>query len=114
MLTIFGIENCDKCRAARKWLEVSGVEYRYHDLRNNGLEIQMLERWAANIAWKKLFNTRSKTWRALPDETREGLSKAGAMALMLEHPTLVKRPVLEAERFIAVGFTPEQYSDIFD
>jgi arsenate reductase len=114
MLTIYGIDTCDKCRAAKKWLEVSGIEYRYHDLRNNGLEIQMLERWAANIAWKKLLNTRSKSWRALPLEKREGLTKAGAMAAMLEQPTLVKRPVLEDERFIAVGFTAEQYGDIFD
>jgi Spx/MgsR family transcriptional regulator len=113
MLTIYGIANCDTCRNAKKWLDTNDIEYSFHDLRNNGLEIQMLERWAANVDWEKLVNRRSRTWRDFPKSARQQMTKTGAMAAMIEHPTLVKRPVLESERFIAVGFTPEQYSEIF-
>lgn len=113
MLTIYGIPNCDTCRNAIRWLDANDIEYRFHDFRNNGLEIQMLERWASIIDWKKLVNRRSLTWRNLPGPVRDDMTKTAAMAAMLEQPTLVKRPVLESERFIAVGFTPEQYSDIF-
>ena len=113
MLTIYGISNCDTCRHARKWLDRHELEYRFYDVREEGLEIQMLERWAAHIEWEKLVNKRSLTWRKLPEPARHAMTKTSAMATMLEHPTLLKRPVLESDRFIAVGFTAEQYSDIF-
>ena len=111
-ITIFGIKNCDSCRKARKWLEEHDVEYTFHDLREDGLEIQMLERWSDRIDWLRIVNARSKTWRELPKTTRTGMTKDKALAVMLKHPTLVKRPVLESRDFILLGFTPEHYEQI--
>ena len=113
MLTLYGIGSCDTCRNARKWLTAQSHDYSFHDLRDDGLDIQMLERWAKRIDWEKLLNTRSLTWRKLPEVDRVDMSEDSALVSMLEHPTLVKRPVLECSDFIAVGFSPENYRAIF-
>lgn len=113
MRTLYGIKNCDSCRKAIKWLEAHGISYRFHDLREDGLDIQMLERWSGRIDWHKLLNTRSTTWRGLPEKEREEMNKNRALAAMMKHPTLVKRPVLEGTEFIAVGFKPDAYTASF-
>ncbi len=113
MLTIYGIPSCDTCRKARKWLTENNREHTFHDLRQDGLDIQMLDRWAKTLDWQKLLNTRSLTWRKIPEVDRAGMTKNRAMALMIEQPTLVKRPVLECEEFVAVGFTAANYEKIF-
>ncbi|HLT89775.1 MAG TPA: Spx/MgsR family RNA polymerase-binding regulatory protein [Woeseiaceae bacterium] len=112
-LTLYGLASCDTCRAARKWLDDHDIRYRFHDLRADGLEVQMLERWSDRIEWRKLVNTRSITYRRLPEVDRENMTWTRALATMLEHPTLVRRPVLEHRRFIAVGFQPAEYAAIF-
>jgi len=112
VLTIYGIPSCDTCRKARKWLTENNREHTFHDLRQDGLDIQMLDRWSRTLEWEKLLNTRSLTWRKIPEVDRAGMTKNRAMALMLEQPTLVKRPVLECEEFVAVGFSPANYAKI--
>jgi arsenate reductase len=114
VLTVYGLASCDSCRKARQWLDKRGVPQRFHDVRADGLEVQTLERWASRIDWKKLLNTNSLTWRRLPEVDRSDLTWDRAVSLMLDHPTLVKRPILEHRRFIAVGYSPEQYEKIFE
>ena len=114
MRTLYGIRNCDSCRNAIRWLEDSGISFRFHDLRDDGLDIQMLERWSGRIDWHKLLNTRSTTWRQLPVKERENITKSRAFATMIKHPTLVKRPVLESTEFIAVGFKADAYRASFE
>lgn len=111
--TLYGLASCDTCRKARRWLDAREIEYRVHDLRSDGLTVQMLERWADRVDWRHLLNTQSVTWRRLPEVDRGILSWNRALALMLEHPTLLKRPVIEHWRFIAVGFSPAQYESLF-
>lgn len=113
MLTIYGIPSCDTCRKARKWLTEQAKEHKFHDLRADGLDLEMLDRWARTLDWQKLLNTRSLTWRKIPEVDRAGMTKSRAMALMLEQPTLVKRPVLECDEFVAVGFSAANYERIF-
>ena len=113
MLTMYGISSCDSCKAAKRWLEKHKIKFEFHDLRKDGLEIQMLERWSTNIGWEKLLNKRSLTWRRIPEADRDNLSQARAIALMLENPTVIKRPVLERGKFVGVGFAPEGYARVF-
>ena len=113
MITIYGIASCDSCRKARKWLDQHSIEHVFHDLRADGLDIQMLERWSSRIDWRKLLNKQSLTWRKIPETDRNDMSKDKALASMIQHPTLVKRPVLECKEFIALGFSPENYQAIF-
>ena len=111
MLTVYGIKSCDTCRKARKYLAENDIEFRFHDVRDDGLDIQMLERWGDRIDWQKLLNRQSLTWRKIPEVDRGDMSKERAFALMLEQPTLVKRPVLESDRFMAVGFSEKRFAD---
>ncbi len=111
MLTVFGIKSCDTCRKARKYLTGKNIAHRFHDLRDDGLDIQMLERWVSRLGWELLLNKKSLTWRKIPEVDRNDISKDKALAIMIESPTLIKRPVLEADNFIAVGFSEKRFSD---
>lgn len=114
MLTIYGIKSCDTCRKARKFLDEHNIEFAFHDLRDDGLDIQMLERWVQRMGWELLLNRQSLTWRKIPEVDRNDMTRDRAMAAMIESPTLVKRPVLEAAKFIAVGFSEKRFSDFIE
>ena len=112
MLTVYGINNCDSCRKARKWLDGNSIEHEVHDLRIDGINIQTLERWCSRVDWQRLLNTRSRTWREIPPNDRSNMNLNRALALMLRHPTLIKRPVIEGDEFIAVGFSERRCREI--
>jgi arsenate reductase len=114
MLTVFGIKSCDTCRKARKYFAENDIEFQFHDVRDDGLGIQMLERWSARIDWTKLLNKQSLTWRKVPEVDREDMTKDRALALIIENPTLLKRPVLESDVFIAVGFSEQRFAEFRD
>ena len=107
MLTVYGIKQCDTCRKALKWLEAESVDHRFHDFRVDGLQVSLLEQWLASSFADKLVNRRSTTWRQLTDEQRQ-FEGVALVELLLEHPTLIKRPVFVKDEIIAVGFKPEQ------
>ena len=111
VLIVYGIKSCDTCRIARKYLAKNNIDYRFHDLRDDGLDIQMLERWVQRIGWEKLLNKKSLTWRKIPEVDRAGMSRDKALAAMIDRPTLIKRPVLEADNFMAVGFSEKRFGE---
>ena len=106
MITVYGIKQCDTCRKAVKWLGEQGLEYRFHDIRADGLEARQLDSWLQSPFADKLVNRRSTTWRKLNDEQRQYQGRA-LLGLLLEHPTLIKRPVFEVDGIVAVGFDPD-------
>lgn len=106
-LTIYGIKNCDTCRKALKWLEAEGVAHDYHDLRADGLTADAVAKWSDAVGWEVLLNRRGTTWRKLPEADKAGVDATSAAALMVENPTLIKRPVFDTGRDILVGFAAE-------
>jgi arsenate reductase len=114
VLNVYGIRSCDTCRRARKYLAENEIAYGFHDLREDGLDNQMLERWAGRIDWQKLLNRKSLTWRKIPEIDRANMTREKAFAAMIEAPTLVKRPVLEHKAFFAVGFSEKRFSDFLE
>ncbi len=104
---VYGIANCDSVRAARRALTAQGREHRFHDVRKEGLDPQTLDRWIAAVGWEALLNRRGTTWRRLPAAEREGIDAAHARALMLQEPTLIRRPVIEHDGTVRVGWKPE-------
>ncbi len=110
---LYGIPNCDTVRKARRWLADRGVDYRFHDVRKDGLKPQLLRNWAASAGWDTLLNRRGTTWRQLPEATRTAIDAERALQLMLEQPTLIKRPVLELQDHIEVGFSADRYQSLF-
>ena len=112
MITLYGIPNCDTCRAARKWLQANAIEFRFFDLRADGITAQQVARWCEQVDWTKVLNRRSLTWRKIPEIDRSDLDRQRAIALMLENPTLIRRPVIEAPEITAVGFSAAGYEKI--
>ncbi len=111
--TIYGIRNCDTMKRARAWLEERGISYRFHDYRNEGIDRGHLERWVDAAGWETVLNRAGTTFRKLDDAAKTGLDREKAIRLMMEQPSMIKRPVLEADGQIAVGFKPEFYEPLF-
>ncbi|MDK2378015.1 ArsC family reductase [Serratia fonticola] len=110
-LTMFGIKNCDTIKKARRWLEEQGVPYQFHDYRADGLDEQLLRDFVARLGWEPLLNTRGTTWRKLDEAQRNACDNAdAAIALMLEQPAMIKRPLLDDGKGHALlGFSGESY-----
>ena len=113
---MYGIKNCDSVKKARRWLEEHGIEYSFHDFRADGLQQQLLEEWLQKSEYAVLLNKRSRTWKELTAEQRDNMQQAKALQLMLEHPTLIKRPVLDLDtgNTLHVGFSESLYAELFE
>jgi Spx/MgsR family transcriptional regulator len=112
-VTLYGITTCDTVRKARAWLDGHGVAYAFHDYRAQGIDRARLAGWVVEAGWEKLLNRASTTFRGLDAADREGLDETKAIALMLAHPTLIKRPVVEGAGRLLVGFKPDAYTAAF-
>ena len=108
-LTIYGIKNCDTMKKARAWLDKAGVDYAFHDYKTAGIDKAHLDRWSKQVGWETLLNRAGTTFRKLPDADKEGLTATKAMKLMMEQPSMIKRPVLDLGGKLLVGFKPELY-----
>ncbi|EAQ96200.1 ArsC family reductase [Congregibacter litoralis] len=109
-ITLYGISNCDTVRKARRWLDDEGIDYRFHDFRQDGLEEALVKKWLSSQDWDKVINRRSTSWKALSVQERESMDAQKAAAAALASPTLIKRPVLESEGVLAFGFSESRYA----
>ncbi|MGF9758037.1 ArsC family reductase [Microvirga sp. 0TCS3.31] len=108
-VTLYGIRSCDTMKKARAWLDAKGVAYVFHDYKAEGIDRARLELWAQNVGWETLLNRAGTTFRKLPDAYKANLDESRAMALMLNQPSMIKRPVLYVGGLLLGGFKPEQY-----
>ena len=112
-VTIYGIRNCTTMQKARAWLDAHGVAYTFHDYRTAGAPPALVARFAAALGWEKLVNRAGLTFRRLPDADKADLDEARALALMSAHPSLIRRPVLDRDDTLSVGFRHEDYAAAF-
>lgn len=113
-INLYGIPNCDQVKKARTWLTAHDMPYVFHDFKKSGIQRNLIETWLADIAWDVLINRKGTTWRGLPEERKAVIVDArSATALMLESPSLVKRPVLFTGGTTYVGFSDDLYQQIF-
>ena len=113
MITLYGISNCDTVKKARRWLEQQDLEYRFHGLREDGISAEQVRAWLAELGWETLVNKRSTSWKALPAATREAMDDTTALAAILEHPTLIKRPLLDIGHERHCGFSEKTWGALF-
>ncbi|SMD17113.1 transcriptional regulator, Spx/MgsR family [Rhizobium sp. RU36D] len=113
MTTIYGIKNCDTMKKARTWLDAQSVAYDFHDYKASGIDRAHLEQWCDSKGWEVVLNRAGTTFKALPDEQKSDLSRDKAIELMLAQPSMIKRPVLEHQGRLIIGFKPELYADFF-
>jgi Spx/MgsR family transcriptional regulator len=113
MITLYGIKNCDTVRKARRWLDDHQVEYRFHDLRADGLSPDLLDRWMQDPGWEQLINRRGTTWRKLPEAQRNNIETGTARDIMLANPAIIKRPVVDTGSGRYVGFSADRFTRLF-
>lgn len=108
-VTIYGIKSCDTMKEARSWLDQHGVATTFHDYKTAGIDRARLEDWSRQVGWETLLNRAGTTFRKLPEQDRAALDEKRAIALMLEQPSMIKRPVLDIGGHLLVGFRPAEY-----
>ena len=112
-MKLYGIPNCDTVKKARAWLESRGVAYDFHDYRKHGVDRAALERWVAERGWEHVLNRAGTTFRRLDPGLTRGLDARKAVALMVEHPSSIRRPIAVDGARTLVGFAPEAYEAAF-
>ena len=112
--TIYGIANCDTIRKTRKWLDARQIAYDFVDVREQLLSPARVSLWLEKVGVEQLVNRRSTTWRNLDNSAREALERGDAEQILLDHPTLIKRPVLELGSEVIVGFSADHYQQHFN
>jgi len=111
---LYGIPNCDQVKKARTWLNVQAAPHDFHDFKKAGITRDVIESWLRDVAWDVLVNRKGTTWRALPEERKAAIvDAAGAIELMIESTSVIKRPVLQIAGKTYVGFSDELYQQIF-
>jgi Spx/MgsR family transcriptional regulator len=113
LTTLYGISNCDAVKKSRRWLLQNNITYTFHDYRKDGLDLALIQTFLKSITWTELLNKRSTSYRQLTDLQKETLNEENAIALFIEFPTLIKRPLLIKEHHSQLGFKADTYKTIF-
>lgn len=113
MNTLFGISNCDTVRKAKKWLEANQIDFNYIDFRKKDFSEKHIQEWLKTVDFDDIVNQRSQAWKALTDDQKHDLIELKQLALLLETPTLIKRPVLQTSETVLFGFKEPQYQEQF-
>jgi len=109
MLTVYGIPNCDTIKKTLNWLKTNQIEFQFHDYKKQGISREIIENWLSQTDWTTLVNKAGTTFKALSDEQKNAVNNAqSALELMLEKPSLIKRPIIENQgKVVKVGWKPE-------
>ena len=114
MLILHGIRQCDTVKKARAWLAANGLAYRVHDYKVEGVPVDRLAVWVERLGWEAVLNRGGTTFRKLPDAERADLDADRATALMLAHPSAIRRPIVEGPGVLLAGFAADRYAEAFD
>ena len=113
MYTLYAIPNGDTVKKARTWLAQHGIDYTFYDYKKQGIDRPTLERWLTQQPWDKLVNRAGQTWKKLPEAVRP-TDAEGAIALMLEKPSVIRRPLIEQNgSIVALGYSDDLYAGTF-
>jgi arsenate reductase len=113
-MKLYGIRNCDTVKKARAWLDRHGVVCDFHDYKMAGIDPERLRAWADEFGWERLLNRSDTTFRKLPEADRMGLDRDKAVALMLDQPSMIRRPLLDLGDRRVLGFSDALYEEALD
>lgn len=106
----YGIPNCDTVKKARKWLDAAGLEYTFHDYKKEGADLGKVTGWIADAGVDVVLNKRGTTYRKLSDDQKADAADASkASALLVANPSMIKRPVVEHDGGLLVGFKADEW-----
>lgn len=112
-IEVYGIPNCDTVKKARQWLDAHGVEYAFHDYKKEGADPERLRTWIAAEGVDTVLNRRGTTFRKLSDAEKTDIDEAKAVTLLQQHPSMIKRPVVEYPGGLLVGFKEDEWAAAF-
>jgi arsenate reductase (glutaredoxin) len=113
MIILYGIPNCDTTKKAMSWLAKNKLAYHFHDYKVHGISKSKLEEWIKVAGLETIFNKRSTTWRELPPaEQAKATSQPSAISLMIQHNSIIKRPIIENGKQLLVGFNEKEYQSL--
>ena len=112
MYKIYGIPNCDTVQKSLKFLKEKGIDFEFHDYKKLGISKEKLEEWLTQFDWEKLVNKKGTTWKETP-ENQKATDSASAIKLMLEKTSVIKRPIIETEKIVILGFDKTEYERVF-
>lgn len=111
---LYGIPNCDTVKKASTWLAAHQVEITFHNYKTQGIDIKTLKNWCKKVGWQVVLNKNSTTWKSLDVQVQNSITnQVTAIALMKEHTSLIKRPIIEINDDILVGFNQQELSKQF-
>lgn len=110
-MKVYGIPNCSTVKKALDWLKNNETQFEFHDYKKQGITKDKLKEWSKQVGWEKLLNKKGTTWRALsPEEQQKVTNQKAAIEVMIGKPSIIKRPVIEADGKLIVGFDDAEYS----
>ncbi len=112
MIKIYGIPNCATIKKARNWLEKNNLDYEFYNYKKQGVPKKNLEQWVKKVGWENVLNKRGTTWRKLPNEIKNNINETSSIQVMLDNPSAIKRPVLEAGKTVLIGFKADEYKTL--
>jgi Spx/MgsR family transcriptional regulator len=108
---LYGIANCNTMKKARAWLDERGIDYDFHDYKKKGVDEAQLRQWVKELGWEALLNRRGMTWRRLDESLRQNIDEASAIRIMLEKPSIIKRPLLDLGGRKLLGFDEQAWAE---
>jgi arsenate reductase (glutaredoxin) len=112
MYKVYGIKNCDTMKKATTWLTENNVPFEFHDYKKEGISEEKIQEWLTQKPWDVLINRAGTTWKKLSDEEK-ATDEKGAIKLMMEKPSMIKRPIIENDKIVVMGFNSDTYEQIF-
>ena len=113
MTDLYGIKNCGTVKRALNWLDDQGIDYHFHDYKKEGVDEKQLRAWVRELGWEALLNRRGTTWRRLSDAQKESIDEHNAISIMLDNPSIIKRPLLISGKKKMLGFDEQEYVEFF-
>lgn len=113
MIELYGLSNCDKVQAAKRWLNQNNIAFHFNDFKENVPDRSLIKEWINNKGLDGIVNKKSTTYRNLPDETRKLLlTEKTATEVIAANLSIIKRPVLVHNKNIIIGFNEKEYSQL--
>jgi len=113
-ITLYGIPNCQTVKKARLWLENHQIDYQFYDFKKQGVNEELIQLWLKHVEWTQLINRSGMTYRNLTDQQKEqSQSQSGAISLMIQNPSMIKRPIMSNSNILYLGFKEADYQSIF-
>ncbi|AGH97630.1 ArsC family reductase [Micavibrio aeruginosavorus] len=111
-IKIYGIKNCDTMKKAFAWLDAHKIAYDFHDYKKAGADLDVLKTAIAQHGWDSVINRKGTSWRALPDDVKDGMTEKSAIKAAMDNPSLIKRPLIVKGKTIQLGFSPDDYQKL--